>query len=64
VQSTLVLWIQLLKGLRHPRTFVAHTWAIMSSRGLSSSSSSTQESSTNLTELSNHTPPNSNQSGL
>jgi hypothetical protein len=40
LQSTLVLWLRLLRGLRHPRTFVAHTRLVVSMQGASSSGSS------------------------
>jgi hypothetical protein len=44
-QSTLVLWLRLLRGLRHPRTFVAHTRLVISMQGASSSVSSAGNSS-------------------
>ncbi|ELR24894.1 Frizzled/Smoothened family membrane region protein [Acanthamoeba castellanii str. Neff] len=59
-RSTLVLWWRLLKGLRHPRSFIAHTRLIVSSHG-SSSSSSTMDSPSAGTEMS-ATPPSSLQS--
>ena len=61
VQSTLVLWWRLLKGLRHPRSFIAHTRLIVTSHGSSSSSSSTMDSPSAGTEMS-ATPPSSLQS--